>query len=302
MDKAHKETDKILDNLVKELTAIYSECYREIEKVYLSNKELLNAAIKNKGQDIGELIKIDRQTKNQLKELSNSISRATAQAVKMLNEELLNIYEINYNYTAYGIEQELGLQVYKNIYNRDIIKKLLVDNENPFMFISLDEMQDKEAIFRELKRKFLVSIVNGHSIEKIAENIKEVVEKKLNEAIRIARTEATRIESMGRQESFKKAEQMGIKIKKVWISTNDRRTRETHLLMQGEEKGIDEKFSNGLEYPGALGGRASEVVNCRCTHVSKILGVEDGKKLKELSENLKEKSFDIWKEGKESVI
>ena len=35
--------------------------------------------------------------------------------------------------------------------------------------------------------------------------------------------------------------------------------------MDGETVGLDEKFSNGADYPGDLSLPADEAVNCHCT-------------------------------------
>jgi len=37
---------------------------------------------------------------------------------------------------------------------------------------------------------------------------------------------------------------------------------------------MGERFSNGLMYPGELGGPAEEVINCRCTYTGVIAGYE----------------------------
>lgn len=301
MDYGHKETDNILDNLTKELQELYGEAYKEIEKKYLYNKYLINHLSKvGEAKDLERLYRNDEKLKAQLKALSDDITNANKQAYKMINGELLNVYELNYNYGAYTVEHGSGLEVYHNLYNRNIVKKILAENENPFTLIALDEMLDKDVVYRDLKRKFLVQIINGGSIKDIAKAIEDIVEKSLNDAIRIARTETTRLESMGRQDSFQDGANMGIKMKKVWISTNDKRTRDRHLKMQGEAVGLDERFSNGLLYPGEFGGRAAEVINCRCSHVAELEGVEKSAELKELEERLKNANFQEWENRKKS--
>jgi hypothetical protein len=63
------------------------------------------------------------------------------------------------------------------------------------------------------------------------------------------------------------AEESGINrqdIRKVWRATKDSRTRDTHAALDGESVGVDERFSNGLLYPGEPGGDPAEVINCRC--------------------------------------
>lgn len=53
-------------------------------------------------------------------------------------------------------------------------------------------------------------------------------------------------------------------IKKTWIAIMDDRTRESHWKTNGEVRSIDEKYSNGLMFPGDPTAPAEEVCNCRC--------------------------------------
>ena len=61
---------------------------------------------------------------------------------------------------------------------------------------------------------------------------------------------------------------------KEWISVQDDRTRDAHLIMDGVVVPMDAKFevpatSQGegafMEYPGDPTAPAEQVVNCRCT-------------------------------------
>lgn len=54
-------------------------------------------------------------------------------------------------------------------------------------------------------------------------------------------------------------------VQKIWRATRDKRTRDSHRHLDSESIGIDERFSNGLQYPCDPSGPASEVVNCRCS-------------------------------------
>lgn len=98
-------------------------------------------------------------------------------------------------------------------------------------------------------------------------------------ALRNARTMVTSFENLGRYDSLKSLEKKGLIIKKKWINTNDNVTRETHRNkpqgVGGEIVEIDEKFSNGLKYPGDPAGPPAEVYNCRCSLSHEILGIKE---------------------------
>lgn len=55
---------------------------------------------------------------------------------------------------------------------------------------------------------------------------------------------------------------------KIWLATEDERTRETHAEADGQEVPLDQPFQVGddlLMYPGDPDGSDAEVCNCRCT-------------------------------------
>ena len=69
----------------------------------------------------------------------------------------------------------------------------------------------------------------------------------------VARTEATRAFEAGQLDAYHKADMGG----KRWLSQRDGDVRPEHDALDGEEVGLDEAFSNGLQYPSEP--------NCRCT-------------------------------------
>lgn len=78
----------------------------------------------------------------------------------------------------------------------------------------------------------------------------------------IARTEVHGAASYGMHQG---AAQSGAFSKKRWLTTRDGRERDSHAMMDGQERALDERYSNGLMYPGDPDGEPGETVNCRCT-------------------------------------
>ncbi len=83
-------------------------------------------------------------------------------------------------------------------------------------------------------------------------------------ALRIARTEGHRIQCQSGMDACYKAKEKGANVVKQWDATLDSNTRESHSQVDGEIRELDEKFSNGLMFPGDPSGGPGEVVNCRC--------------------------------------
>jgi hypothetical protein len=91
----------------------------------------------------------------------------------------------------------------------------------------------------------------------------------------IARTEIVSSSNFG---TLMGAEQLQnsfqVQLRKVWLSTQDGRTRVTHSLADGQAKGMRDQFVVGgelLDFPGDPKGSAENVINCRCTLTYEVL-------------------------------
>lgn len=88
-------------------------------------------------------------------------------------------------------------------------------------------------------------------------------------ANRIARTESTGAYNAANLTAL--ADE-GVQFKE-WVATLDARTRPDHVAAHGQQVLTTEPFIVGgasLMYPGAPGGPAGEVVNCRCTTIGRF--------------------------------
>ena len=66
---------------------------------------------------------------------------------------------------------------------------------------------------------------------------------------------------------------LAVMLKDVWIANLDEKTRIAHIMANGQEKNINDSFivdGEYLEYPGDPNGSPGNVINCRCSKVSKI--------------------------------
>lgn len=107
----------------------------------------------------------------------------------------------------------------------------------------------------------------GESTGKLVARIRSVfTDATTRRAKVIARTEIVRASNFGATEAMRQA---GIE-KRQWLSTDDTHTRETHVDLDGQIRGIDEPFESPTGatamYPGDF-GIAAEDVNCRCAAV-----------------------------------
>lgn len=84
----------------------------------------------------------------------------------------------------------------------------------------------------------------------------------------IARTEMLTSLNAASREAYEQAIDTGAiqrqNVKKIWRTARDARVRDSHSVLAGQARPMDERFGNGLLYPGEPGAPASEVINCRC--------------------------------------
>lgn len=115
----------------------------------------------------------------------------------------------------------------------------------------------------------------GEGIPKLAARVDDVLstsasERWSNRATTVARTETIGALNAARMDSFQIiAEEEGEDdLEKLWLATDDRRTRPTHDLADGQRVPVTSPFLVGgfpLAFPGDPTGPAHEVINCRCT-------------------------------------
>ena len=269
MDKAHKQTDKILNNLEKELEGVYKDAYISISE---KMENLLKKIDLKEGENnYSKVAKLKRFKQLQLqiaKEIAKINKQSVEEIVKMLDETV----KINYDYAKELITDQVE-DLRWTMLNPKTYEAVLKEQDNPLFYLSVDNLEERQRIYSKIKQELAVGLVQGESTYKIAKRLEKLLGVNYNSAIRIARTEITRAENISRLKAFKYAESLGIKQMKSWIATGDKRTRESHQNVNGELVPLDKPFSNGLMYPGDPMGSANEIVNCRCAMTTEIIGV-----------------------------
>lgn len=124
--------------------------------------------------------------------------------------------------------------------------------------------EDVDLLKKKITAQVSRSIATGESFAQVARQLAGYTSIGYNNAIRIARTEGHRIQTTATMDALYGAKERGADVVKQWDSTLDARTRDSHVKVDGEWKELEEKFSNGLMYPGDPHGAAAEVINCRC--------------------------------------
>lgn len=138
----------------------------------------------------------------------------------------------------------------------------------------------KKAVTQEISR----GIATGLGYGDIARNIANATSAPFSRTKTIARTEGHRIQQTSTADAQRAAKEQGADVVKQWDATLDGKTRESHRRVDGEIRELDEKFSNGLMYPGDPNGAAAEVINCRCACLTRARWALDEEELEELKQ------------------
>jgi uncharacterized protein with gpF-like domain len=160
------------------------------------------------------------------------------------------------------------------------------------LYNAFDIKDLQKKIAGEISRGFST----GASYKEVARNVQAVTGIGKNKAVRIARTEGHRITETAAHNAQLKAKARGADVVKIWDATLDGKTRDSHMKADGEIKEVEEKFSNGLMFPGDSSGKPEEVINCRCrsrTDARWALEAEETKMLGDTSKMSDERKKEI---------
>ena len=286
-DKAHRLTDEKLEEMEKRLSAIYSRADKEITKKYndLLQKISIQDRKKRELVEVGKLsedeykkwrkkkLLYEKQAKERANEIAAELSRVNEMAMAYVNGELPEIYGLNYNAIEKTIEEIGGYSF--TLVDADTVRNLALSDETLLPYKYIDGNKDIRWNTKKVNAEILQGILQGESIPDIAKRLSNVTEMNTTAAIRNARTSVTSAECKGRQDSYIRATNDGIILKREWIATNDGRTRHSHRLLDGQIAEVDKPFKSELGdimYPGDPEADPSNVYNCRCTIAAKVMG------------------------------
>lgn len=123
------------------------------------------------------------------------------------------------------------------------------------------------AIIGDFSMTLTKGYLDGLGIDEVAVLLRDDFKNLRDYRLRnIARTEIQTAQNYGTYETLKEYRLNY----KQWITVDDTRVRHSHAILHGEVVKTDERFSNGLLYPGEREGPIEEWVNCRCRIVPYI--------------------------------
>lgn len=261
MNKRQKEVQQeFLNNekaVLKKLEAHYEDALDEIN----SKIELLLARQDADMQHVIYQVEYQKALKTQVKAILEQLQTNEFETV---SEYLSKAYEDGFLGTMYDLQGQ-GIPLVFPIDQRQVVAAVQHEtklSQNLYTALGKDITDLQKKIAGEITR----GIAGGQMYSEIARNVSNWARIPRNNAMRIARTEAHRIQSKATADAQFKAKEKGADVVKQWDSSLDKRTRKSHRELDGQIQELEEPFEiNGHKamHPGGF-GVAKEDINCRC--------------------------------------
>lgn len=327
MDYGHKWTDKELKKLEKRISAEYTkaaaEMQKKVEKYYadFARKD----EIKRKEVSEGKISQseytnwrrnqmlVGKRWEEMQANLAQDIHTVNMKTASMTRQFSYDAYAMNFNYGTFEAESGSGIDTAFTLYDRSTVERLIRDDPDmlppPGKRVSRRIAEGKDVLWNKqvIQSVMTQSILQGESIPNIATRLAEAVgDTNRKAAIRNARTMTTGAENAGREDSYKRAESMGIKMQQMWIATLDGRTRHEHRQLDGQKRKVGEPFEvsgQKIMFPGDPKAAPYLVWNCRCT----LIGIVANSDVEYYKERMDERAtikgypgmtYEEWKKGK----
>lgn len=309
MDQGRQETDALLQRMEREIRRQYARAAKELtaklekhlKRFEKADKEMLSRL------DAGEItdaeyfrwrtaqVMTGKHWEQMRDQLAEDLVHADQLAASVVNGYMPEVYALNHNYGTYEIEHDSQMSTSYTLYNRQAVERLLRDDPDMLPHPKVNVPKDMRWNRKQVQSSVLQGILQGEPMDKIARRMQDVCGMDARAAIRNARTATTGAENAGRLDSMNRAISLGVELKKMWLATRDGRTRDSHVLLDGELREVNEEFSNGCMHPGDPHGAPAEVYNCRCAMRSKVAGADPYSPDLSRNERLGGMSYEEWK-------
>ena len=249
-------------------------------------------------QRIVHMNRVMRET-NVANNIAAELANGGKAASQMIQREMQRVHALNLDWGQYSIDSQAGIYLDWPMLDRRQMRELMKESESPFTKIAYRNMGQERPIVRRLQNEFTQAMLLGEGRKGLEKRISKVTGQSLAQARRVAQTEVVRVQSAARYESLREAQDMGLEMEKEWNAKMMATTRDTHAELDGVVLGGNERFSNGLLYPGDPDGEPGEVINCHCYIINRLKNVPDSvKKYREEQAMKKETRFEEWQERK----
>lgn len=228
----------------------------QIKRMNVREKKFNNVVKEYLDEQLGRIVEQLQPTKNRVFRKANLIDELLQISLEVKIGKTMFIPVLTDLLKSAGIDaMELAGSSYEFNLGSDIVS--WIDKRADVFLTSINE-----TTLKTLQDQFSESLSLGESRDQLVKRVQSTYgDITKNRAKTISRTEVHNATQYG---TLKGYEQGGLTTK-IWVAVMDGATRDSHVMVDGEEKPLNTPFSNGLMLPGDPNGPAEEVINCRCT-------------------------------------
>lgn len=328
-DIGYEHTEKLIHKLIGDIDQVYSTAAKEMKAKaddYFRRFEIKDKIWRQAVEDgkkteeayiawRKQQMLVGKRWNAMVEELSKDAVTADMKAASTIKGYMPEAYALNHNYGTYMIEQDGQITTSYTLYNAETVERLwrddpqLLPDPAPESETArlLKENKDLRWNRAHIRQDITQAVIQGKDITDISKSLMHTVGMDKRTAITNARTMMTSAQNGGRNDSFIRAETMGVRLTCEWLSTLDEITRTSHRLLNGQRKAVNEPFRvydeiAGTEvliyYPGDMGGKqykvpADMLYNCRCAIVAWVKGYEPSDMVKS-SPKMGDMTYEEW--------
>ena len=269
------------ESVIKRLTQVYNQSLKDVtaksEKLYKEIESLTSVYDNVEDEAEKAVLKSRIQSKVYQKQYQDSLKKQVSDILDNMHENsyttvadyLQKSYEDGFVGTLYDLQGQ-GIPLAFPLDQETMVRAVQLDSKiSKGLYTHLGE--DVTMLKKHITAQVSRGIASGMTFKQISQQLATKMTGQyknpggsLAYASRIARTEGHRIQCQAGMDACHKAKEKGADVVKQWDATLDGKTRSSHIDVDQQIRELDEKFSNGLMFPGDPSGGAAEVVNCRC--------------------------------------
>ena len=313
-DYGARYADRKISAVDKELKRTYRTAQRELKKKLADfNKKFEEKSRKKKKQlSNGEITKqeyqdwltgqvfIRNQWESNIRQVNKVMLEHSRQAERIVRESKFDVFAENYNYNAYQTEKAFNVSF--GLYNAESVARLILDNPQILPEWKIDQKKDYEWNYQKVNNIIKQGIIQGEGVQEITDRLcRDLSTQNENKMRMFARTAITGAQNAGREDAYKRAEELGVDMMQEWRATLDMRTRHEHRQLDGQTRAVAEPFAvdgEKIAFPGDLSAPGYLVYNCRCTLLGRVKGLEPRARKYRDDSMIEGMSYEEWKASK----
>ena len=283
---------------LRELKQVYRQALKDCET------KIRELSARTDMENLQSIIYQKRYQEALKRQLEGVMTSLQSNSYSTVSDYLARCYQDGYIGAMYDLHGQ-GIPIIVPIDQKAVTRAIQTDSKiSQGLYTRLGE--DVKSLKTSIRAELSRGIANGSTWNDVARKIGKAFKntpfsKAYNNSMRIARTEGHRVQIRSAMDAQQAAKDKGADVVKQWDATLDDRTRETHRMLDGQIRELDEPFEVGgmrADAPGMFNNPAEDC-NCRCALLQRARWALDEEELKTLKERAKYFELDKTKDFEE---